>query len=86
MAKLDSSGNYLWVTRAGGSSDDIGQSVTMLSDGSSLVTGQFQGSIDFGNTTLVSEGSSPRLMKMEVFYGPQKRVAPSRLPQKDCLE
>jgi hypothetical protein len=58
VAKLDSSGNYLWVTRVGGSSNDIGQSIAMLSDGSSLVTGQFQGSVNFGNTTLISEGSS----------------------------
>ena len=30
MANLDSSGNYLWVTRAGGSSDDIGQRASQL--------------------------------------------------------
>ena len=57
VAKLDSSGNYVWFVKAGGTSSDIGRSATLLSDGSSLITGQFQGTALFGNYTLSSSGS-----------------------------
>ena len=58
VTKLDSSGNYVWVVRAGGTSSDIGRSATLLSDGSSLITGQFQGTALFGNYTVSSSGSN----------------------------
>ena len=58
VTKLDSSGNYVWAVRAGGTSSDIGRSATLLSDGSSLITGQFQGTASFGNNTLSSSGSN----------------------------
>ena len=47
----------MWVTRAGGSSGDIGQGISALPDGSSTVTGYFQGTATFGSTTLTSAGS-----------------------------
>ena len=58
VAKVDSDGNFVWVTQAGGTSTELGQSITVLSDGSSLITGQFQGTATFGSTTLSSAGSS----------------------------
>ena len=58
VAKVDSNGNFVWVTQAGGTSTELGQSITVLSDGSALITGQFQGDATFGSTTLSSAGSS----------------------------
>ena len=58
VTKLDSSGNYVWVVSAGGTSFDIGRSATLLSDGSSMITGQFQGTALFGDYTLNSSGSN----------------------------
>ena len=44
---------------AGGSSDDghLACSISALADGSSLITGHFQGTASFGSTTLTSAGS-----------------------------
>ena len=60
VAKLDSSGNWLWAKRAGGTQDDRGFSIVVDSYGDTYVTGVFStrgSSADFGNTTLSSLGS-----------------------------
>ena len=57
VTKIDASGTYLWATKAGGTSWDIGEGVTTLSDGSAIVTGYFNGTAVFGSTTLTSAGS-----------------------------
>jgi Ca2+-binding RTX toxin-like protein len=57
VSKLDSQGNTLWLTSAGGLGDDAGYSIASLTDGSIAISGKFQGSASFGNTTLVSNGS-----------------------------
>jgi hypothetical protein len=46
-----------WATQAGGSSNESGKSVSMLPDGSSIVTGPFSGTATFGSTTLTSVGT-----------------------------
>ena len=56
VAKLDSSGNWLWVKQAGGTSDDYGLGIATDSSGNSYVTGYFRGTASFGNTTLTSNG------------------------------
>ena len=56
IAKLDNNGNYLWARQAGGSSADFGNCVTTLSDGSSIITGSFQGTASFGTTNLNAAG------------------------------
>ena len=56
VAKLDANGDYEWATKADGTSPDSGKCVSVLADGSSIVTGQFQGNATFGNTTLTSTG------------------------------
>ena len=56
VAKLDSSGNWLWVKQAGGTSDDYGLGIATDSSGNSYVTGYFRGTASFGNTTLTSSG------------------------------
>ena len=43
--------------KAGGTNDDLGQAITSLEDGSSLVAGRFQGSVTFGTTSLTSAGA-----------------------------
>ncbi|MCP4166122.1 MAG: hypothetical protein GY759_09545, partial [Chloroflexi bacterium] len=58
VAKLDTNGNYEWATRAGGTGGDKGNGVSVLADGSSIVTGAFQGNATFGDTTLTSTGGS----------------------------
>jgi hypothetical protein len=57
VAKVDRSGTYVWATRASGSSDDVGYGISALPDGSSTVTGYFQGTATFGSTTLTSAGN-----------------------------
>ncbi|MCP4929068.1 MAG: hypothetical protein GY918_08455, partial [Gammaproteobacteria bacterium] len=56
IAKLNADGSYAWATNAGGSSSDSGRAITALSDGSSIVTGYFDGTASFGGTTLTSAG------------------------------
>ncbi len=56
IGKLDTNGNWLWAKKAGGTSDDIGRSITASSSGNSYVTGDFTGTVTFGSTTLISSG------------------------------
>ena len=58
VAKLDSSGNWLWAKQAGGSDADQGWSIAIDSSGNSYVTGFFTGTGSFGSTTLNSNGSN----------------------------
>jgi ELWxxDGT repeat protein len=46
VAKLDSSGSFVWAKRMGGSGDDDGADIAQLSDGSIYITGGFQGTFD----------------------------------------
>ena len=47
-----------WAKKAGGSGGDYGRSISALKDGSSFITGEFQGTASFGTTTLTSAGSN----------------------------
>ncbi|MDD4310381.1 MAG: SBBP repeat-containing protein, partial [Candidatus Cloacimonetes bacterium] len=58
IAKLDTNGNYLWVTKAGGTSSDYGYGISTDSSGNSYVTGNFRGTATFGSTSLSSSGSA----------------------------
>ena len=58
VAKLDASGTYKWAKQRRverGLIMEIG--VSVLADGSSIVTGKFADTATFGNTTLTSAGS-----------------------------
>ncbi len=65
IAKLDSNGNYLWAKKAGASSDDKGYAITSLSDNSSIVTGEFQGTATFGSTTLTADDRDVFIAKID---------------------
>lgn len=55
VAKIDSSGNWIWASQAGGNSNDFGgQSICCLSDGSAVITGSFAYQATFGGITLNS--------------------------------
>ncbi|MES2592480.1 MAG: SBBP repeat-containing protein [Bacteroidota bacterium] len=55
VVKYDASGNVLWVKSAGGTGNDVGQSIFTDANGNVLVTGYFtSSSITFGTTTLTN--------------------------------
>jgi len=56
VAKVNANGTFAWATRAGGSGYDIAYGVAALTDGSAIITGQFDGSADFGTTSLTGAG------------------------------
>ena len=56
IAKLDSSGNWLWAVRAGGTSDDLGYGIAVDGVGNAYVTGSFYGAATFGSHTLTACG------------------------------
>ncbi len=58
VAKMDTDGNWLWATQAGGNSDDEGYEITLDNDGNSYVTGYFEGTATFGALSLTSSGYS----------------------------
>ncbi|MEW6467537.1 MAG: SBBP repeat-containing protein, partial [Bacteroidota bacterium] len=61
VSKLNSSGNFLWARRLGGSLPDMGLSVGLDAGGNVLTTGYFQGTADFDPGplafNLISSGS-----------------------------
>ncbi len=61
ISKLDSSGNYVWAVRIGGTEQDVGRGVDVDDVGNVYVTGYFTGTVDVdpgpGTLNLVSGGS-----------------------------
>jgi len=58
VAKLDSSGNWLWAKNAGGTGTDWGNGIAVDASGNSYVTGYFQSTATFGDITLTSNGGA----------------------------
>jgi hypothetical protein len=56
VAKIGAAGAWLWATRAGGTASDVGIGISVLADGSAIVTGRFTGTATFGATPLTSAG------------------------------
>jgi hypothetical protein len=56
VAKVGADGTWQWATRAGGTEQVEGRSVSALPDGSAIITGHFEGTATFGATTLTSTG------------------------------
>ncbi len=57
-AKVNADGTYAWATRGGGPYYDYASGVSALPDGSSIITGYFDGIATFGTTTLTSSYGS----------------------------
>ncbi len=57
-AKVNADGTYAWATRGGGPDYDYASGVSALPDGSSIITGYFDGIATFGTTTLTSSYGS----------------------------
>ena len=62
VSKLDSSGNFLWAKKLGGTSSEEGQSISLDALGNIYITGFFEGEVDFdpsnGIFNLNSSGST----------------------------
>ncbi|MES2514773.1 MAG: gliding motility-associated C-terminal domain-containing protein [Bacteroidota bacterium] len=54
IAKLDPSGNFLWAQSFGGNLAEWGNAIAIDELGNPIITGQFQGTANFGSTTLTS--------------------------------
>ncbi|MFQ5627457.1 MAG: SBBP repeat-containing protein, partial [bacterium] len=57
IAKYDLEGKLLWVQRAGGASEDKANSVAFDQQGNIFVSGSFDDTVVFGNTTLTAHNS-----------------------------
>jgi hypothetical protein len=58
VAKLSSTGQFLWATAAGGPAEDAGWGLALDGGGSAHVTGRFRGTASFGGTLLSSTKGS----------------------------
>ena len=58
VAKIDSSGDWEWAKSAGGSYTDTGYGIFVDASDNSYITGEFQGTANFGSTDLTSSGDS----------------------------
>ncbi len=56
VAKIDANGNWLWVTKAGGSNNDIGSAITIDDAVNCYVTGNFKETATFGSYTITNSG------------------------------
>lgn len=57
IAKYDALGNVIWAKSAGGSNDDVAESIAVDANGNTYITGYFiSSSITFGTTTLNNAG------------------------------
>jgi hypothetical protein len=57
LAKFDEAGNHVWSRRFGDASEQYGMSVTVDVSGNVIVTGRFDGTVDFGGAALTSAGN-----------------------------
>jgi hypothetical protein len=56
VAKLDPSGNWLWVVQAGGEGDDSVNDIVLDASGNAYLTGYISGTATFGNHSLTGNG------------------------------
>lgn len=58
LAKLDTDGNEVWSFGLGGAGSDVGHGVGVDGQGNVVVTGSFEGTVDFGGGPLSSQGAT----------------------------
>lgn len=56
LAKFNSDGDHVWSKRFGDSSDQVPHAVAVNTAGNLCISGRFQGSVNFGGSTLASAG------------------------------
>ena len=56
IAKYDSNGDFIWARQGNGTGSDYGNAIAADAQGNVLVSGVFNGSLDFDNSTLTSFG------------------------------
>jgi hypothetical protein len=69
IAQLDASGSALWSKSVGGASDDHALHIAVDVAGNVLLTGQFQGTVNFGDGPLVSAGGNDVFVTKLDAYG-----------------
>jgi len=57
VAKYGADGSYQWSKRFGTTGNEVGYAVAADGSGNVVVTGQFQGTVDFGGGALVASGA-----------------------------
>src|SRR5437867_2799342 len=57
VSKYSPAGAHVWTERFGGTTADVGYGIAADLNGNVVVTGDFQGSADFGGVTLTSPGA-----------------------------
>ena len=66
VAKYDPDGDLVWAMRSGGNRSAEGEDIVALADGSSLITGNFEGVATFGpgdpNETILDSGDYPDIL------------------------
>ena len=58
VARLDSDGGIVWAKTFGGSGNEAANAVAVDSAGRTIVTGTFDGTVNFGDGALVSQGAN----------------------------
>jgi uncharacterized protein (TIGR02145 family) len=61
IAKCDPNGNCLWAKPAGSSQDDVGQGISVDTNGNCYVTGYFGGTVAFGTFQLTTYHNHPNI-------------------------
>lgn len=58
IAKMDSSGNWLWAKSFGGTTWDVGESIALDGQGNIFIGGRFESTVDFGSSTYTAAGNT----------------------------
>lgn len=68
LSRYSANGLYHWSRGFGGASTDVGRSIAVDKFGNVVMTGDFQGTVDFGGGGLVSAGSSDAVILKYDLY------------------
>ena len=87
VAKLDTDGNWQWAISAGGADWDQGYAITIDAHSVIYVTGYFDESAMFGNTTLITEGEyDVFISKLSDGFENQPPVEENTRPSSDAFQ